>query len=83
MNSIQAISAGRAKTEIATPGRRFEVFQGAPGLTAIREDWKRVTRAMDKPPAYVDGSGTDTPSSLNSEHVMSVQYRVSMLRGLI
>ena len=49
MNRTQAISAGRAKTEIATPERRFEVFQGAAGLTAIREDWKRVTRALDKP----------------------------------
>jgi len=46
MNRTQTISAGRAKTGIATPERRFEVFQGAAGLTAIREDWKRVTRAF-------------------------------------
>jgi|SRR5215510_4797838 len=49
MISASAISADRAKTEIATPERRFEVFQGAAGLTAIREDWNRVTRALDKP----------------------------------
>ena len=49
MSSASAISADRAKTEIATPERRFEVFQGAAGLTAIREDWNRVTRALDKP----------------------------------
>src|SRR5262245_7801876 len=49
LNSASAISADRAKTEIATHERRFEVFQGAAGLTAIREDWNRVTRALDKP----------------------------------
>ncbi|HKC89033.1 MAG TPA: hypothetical protein VKG02_23825, partial [Blastocatellia bacterium] len=49
MNRTQAISTGRAKTEIALVERRFEALQGAAGLTVIREDWKRVTRAMDKP----------------------------------
>src|SRR5262245_32135078 len=49
MNRTQAISASGAKTGTAAPERRFEVFQGAAGLTAIREDWKRITRALDKP----------------------------------
>lgn len=49
MNKIPAISASRAKTEIALAERQFEVFQGASGLAAIREDWKSVTRALDKP----------------------------------
>ena len=49
MNRTQAISAGRAKTEIALAERRFEVFRGAAGLNAILEDWIRVTRALDKP----------------------------------
>jgi hypothetical protein len=43
------MSADRAKTEIAPAERRFEVFRGAAGLTAIREDWNRVTRALNKP----------------------------------
>jgi len=49
MNRTPAISVDRAKTEIALAERQFEVFQGAAGLAAIREDWKRVTRALDKP----------------------------------
>ena len=49
MSRTPAISANRAKTEIALAERQFEVFQGAAGLAAIREDWKRVTSALDKP----------------------------------
>jgi CelD/BcsL family acetyltransferase involved in cellulose biosynthesis len=49
MNRTPAISANRAKPEIALAERQFEVFQGAAGLAAIREDWKHVTRALDKP----------------------------------
>jgi len=39
MNRTQAISAGRAKTEIDLAERRFDVFQGAPGLTAMNGAW--------------------------------------------
>ena len=49
MSRTSAISADRAKTGAALAERQFEVFQGAAGLAAIREDWKRVTRALDKP----------------------------------
>jgi CelD/BcsL family acetyltransferase involved in cellulose biosynthesis len=49
MNGSPVISANRAKTEIALAERQFEVFQGAAGLAAIREDWKSVTRALNKP----------------------------------
>jgi hypothetical protein len=49
MNSASAISVDHAKTEISFSERQFEVFQGAAGLTAISEDWNRVTRALDKP----------------------------------
>jgi CelD/BcsL family acetyltransferase involved in cellulose biosynthesis len=49
MNRAPVISAGRAKPEIALAERQFEIFQGAAGLAAIREDWKRVTRALDEP----------------------------------
>jgi CelD/BcsL family acetyltransferase involved in cellulose biosynthesis len=49
MSRTSAISAGRAKTGAALAERQFEVFQGATGLAAIREDWERVTRALDKP----------------------------------
>jgi len=49
MNRASAVSADYAKTEISLPTRQFEVFQGAPGLAAIREDWERVTGALDKP----------------------------------
>src|SRR5262245_53262112 len=49
MSRTTAISADRAKTGVASPERQFEVFEGAEGLAAIREDWKRVTRALGKP----------------------------------
>jgi CelD/BcsL family acetyltransferase involved in cellulose biosynthesis len=49
MNKIPAISANRANPEIVLAERQFEVFQGASGLAAIREDWKRVTCALDNP----------------------------------
>jgi CelD/BcsL family acetyltransferase involved in cellulose biosynthesis len=49
MNSATVISADRVKTEIPLAERQFEVFQGLKGLKAIREEWKRVTRALDKP----------------------------------
>jgi CelD/BcsL family acetyltransferase involved in cellulose biosynthesis len=49
MNRTPVISEDRAKSEIASAERQFEIFQGAAGLAAIREDWKRVTRALDEP----------------------------------
>jgi CelD/BcsL family acetyltransferase involved in cellulose biosynthesis len=49
MSRNPAISADRAITGVATPERQFEVFQGAAGLAAIREDWKHITRALGKP----------------------------------
>jgi hypothetical protein len=49
MNRIPVISTECATPEIDPDGRLFEVFQGAAGLTAIREDWKRVTRALGEP----------------------------------
>jgi CelD/BcsL family acetyltransferase involved in cellulose biosynthesis len=49
MNRASVISADCSKTEIALAERQFEIFQGAAELTAIREDWRRVTSAMDKP----------------------------------
>jgi CelD/BcsL family acetyltransferase involved in cellulose biosynthesis len=49
MNRIPVISTECATPEIDPDERQFEIFQGAAGLTAIREDWKRVTRALDEP----------------------------------
>lgn len=49
MNKAPVISADCAKTEIPLAERQFEVFQGVKGLTAIREEWKRVTCELDKP----------------------------------
>ena len=49
MSRTSAASTDRAKIGAATPERQFEIFQGAAGLAAIREDWKNVTRALDKP----------------------------------
>jgi|SRR5262245_37244668 len=49
MNRASVVSAGGAKNETALAERQFKIFQGAAGLAAIRDDWKRVTRALDKP----------------------------------
>src|SRR5262245_814606 len=49
MNRIPVISAECATPVIGPDDRQFEVFQGAAGLAAIREDWKRITRALDEP----------------------------------
>src|SRR5262245_54772933 len=49
MSSTTAVSAVRAKTELSLSERQFEIFQGAAGLAAIREDWKRIICALDEP----------------------------------
>src|SRR5262247_112780 len=49
MNRASVVSAGGAKNETALAERQFKIFQGAAGLAAIRDDWNRVTRALDKP----------------------------------
>lgn len=49
MNRTPTILEDRAKSEIASAERQFEIFQGAAGLAAIREDWNRVTRALNAP----------------------------------
>ena len=49
MSRNSAASADRAKIGAALAERQFEIFQGSAALAAIREDWKHVTRALDKP----------------------------------
>jgi CelD/BcsL family acetyltransferase involved in cellulose biosynthesis len=49
MNRASVISAEGAKNATALAERQFKIYRGAAGLAAIREDWMRVTRALDKP----------------------------------
>lgn len=49
MSRAQAISAVRVKNQIDLAERQFEIYQGAAGLMAVREDWKRVICALNEP----------------------------------